>query len=148
MSATSKRDPDQMSTITDTTYQVLSEAVSGASVPGVTSNDGTTRSGGGTGLRIYVTLTSGETLLVPVPINATIQDLKFQTLRRAAKFGVTASLNNTIVRTRGRHAALLDDQDLVSDFIDLTDDSHFTIDVLNTAVGIRVPSSTEHHLRP
>ena len=82
---------------------------------------------------------SGERLLVPVPVTATIQDLKFQALRRAAKLGVSAALSDTVVRTTGRHAALIDDQDLVSDFVDLTEDNTFTLDVLNTAVGTLPP---------
>jgi len=136
MSATGGRDADQMSTVTDSTY-LISEAVSHASSPSVISN-GTVRSGA-SGLRVYVTLMSGERLLVPVPVTATIQDLKFQALRRAAKLGVSAALSDTVVRTTGRHAALIDDQDLVSDFVDLTEDNTFTLDVLNTAVGTLPP---------
>ncbi len=53
---------------------------------------------------------------MPVPATAIVQDLQFQALRRAAKLGVQASLADTMMRD----AAIIDEQDLVANFINLT----------------------------
>jgi hypothetical protein len=131
-------EPDHMSVVTDTTY-LISDATSQQSLSTVGS---ISRQNGAPKLRVYVNLSTGHRVLVPIPAaTATIQDLQFQALRRAAKLGVQAALGDTVMRTTGPDSAIIDGQDLVSDFIDFTANNTFALDVLNTAV--RPP----HHRR-
>ena len=92
-------------------------------------------------LRVYITLGNGERLLVPVPQRATVQDLQFAALRRAARLGITATLADTVLRTVGPHAAVIDGDDLVQDFIDLTQDSTFSLEVLNQTASLTASES-------
>ncbi len=120
-----------MSTVTDSTNLVASEAPtlnSWSSMGSGSLQHDSSR------LRVYVSLSTGHRLLMPVPATATVQDLQFQALRRAAKLGVQASLADTVMRTTGPGAAIIDGQDLVADFIDLTADNTFALDLMVTAV--------------
>ena len=125
------RDADEMSTVTDSTF-LVSEPQSHNSWSTIGS---ALLQPGAPRLRVYVVLSTGQRLLVPVPSTATIQDLQFQALRRAARLGVQVGLGDTVVRTTGAEAALVDGQDMVSDFIDLTADHTFALDILNTTVS-------------
>lgn len=107
----------------------------------VASQRSTTTAGGNSSLRdgprlmVYVTLGNGERLLVPIPERATVQDLQFAALRRAERLGITATLAETVIRTVGSHAAVIDGDDLVQDFMDLTHDRTFSLEVLNPTVS-------------
>ena len=131
---------DQMSIVTDITESTFlvnpsdaASQVSGSTVGGRSSlRDGPR-------LRVYVILPTGQRLLVPVPQSATVQDLQFAALRRAERVGVTSSLSETVLRTVGPHAAIIDGDDLVQDFLDFTLDNTFSLDPLNSAVRITSP---------
>ncbi len=64
---------------------------------------------------------------MPVPQNSTVYTLHVQALRRAARLGVTATIDDSLLETIGNNQAVLFGEDLLVDVLDLTEDNTFSL---------------------
>jgi hypothetical protein len=90
----------------------------------------------GRALRVYVQLSNGEKLLVPLPEHAKVHDLHAAALRRAASVGFIATLGDTVVRTSGSNPATLFAEDSLQDFLDLTENNTFSLEYQDKVSGL------------
>lgn len=78
--------------------------------------------------RVFVRLSDGSKIVVPIAQNSTVDDLYVQTLDRAHNLGMTCDASNTILETTGTHAITLSGEDQVADILDLTEDNTFRLE--------------------
>lgn len=74
--------------------------------------------------RVFVRLPDGTKIVVPVPQNASVDQLHQRALQRAARLG---RFNDTVLETIGDDPVVLFGEDAVIDVLDLTEDSTFSM---------------------
>jgi len=85
---------------------------------------------------VSVQFGNGERIAVPLLPTARAQDLQFEALRRAARRGIHASPADTELRTTGANPSIVDEEDHIVDFLPLTMNNTFTLNILNRAVWL------------
>lgn len=74
--------------------------------------------------RVFVRLPDGTKIVVPVPQNASVDELHRRALQRAARIG---TFNDTVLETTGHDPIVIFGEDAVVDVLDLTEDSTFSM---------------------
>lgn len=131
-------EPEKMSVMSDdsrATFLAPGNVSSNQSVISLTESTGQLDS---SRQPVYVVLPNNQRLLLSIPRNAKVQDLQFAALRRAARFGIQATLADTVIRTTGPRAAVLFGEDSLADFMAETENTTFSLDITGS-VGIRDP---------
>ncbi|KAF8860928.1 hypothetical protein BDZ45DRAFT_740806 [Acephala macrosclerotiorum] len=85
--------------------------------------------------RVFVQISNGMKIVVPVPQNSTVHGLHAQALRRAARLGVNGTLDNTLLQTTGTNSVILFGEDSLIDILDLTEDSTFSLESLDNSAA-------------
>jgi uncharacterized protein YegL len=90
--------------------------------------------------RVFVRLSNGMKIVVPVPQSSTVHGLHAQALLRAARFGVNGTLDNTLLQTIGKSPTVLFGEDSLIEVLDLTEDNTFFLGPLDspTAPAIHI----------
>jgi hypothetical protein len=93
--------------------------------------------------RVFVRLTNGMKIVVPIPQSSTVHGLHAQALQRAAKLGVNGTLDNTVLQTTGKNPVVLFGEDSLIEVLDLTEDSTFSLGSLDSPTASLINTNSE-----
>jgi uncharacterized protein YegL len=93
--------------------------------------------------RVFVQLVNGMKIVVPVPQSSTVHGLHAQALHRAARLGVNATLDNSLLQTIGRNPVVLFGEDSLIEVLDLTEDNTFSLGSLDNPTTTAVDTDRE-----
>ena len=128
-------EPEKMSVFSDDSQATFLRSGNDSSNQSVISLSESTAQLDVTRQPVYILLPNNQRLLVSMPQNATVQDLQFSALQRAARFGIRATLADSVIRTMGPRSAVLFGEDRLSDFMSETEDGTFTLEITGS-VGL------------
>ncbi|EPE30278.1 UBC-like protein [Glarea lozoyensis ATCC 20868] len=78
--------------------------------------------------RVFVRLSNGSKIVVPISQDSTVDNLHVRTLERAQKLGLPVDFSNTILGTTGNDGITLSGEDQVADILDLTEANTFRLE--------------------
>lgn len=125
---------DDTSVVTgDETYSATEDAtVSGRSASTIIGTNAA---------RVYIRLVNGSRILVPITPSATVADLHAEAVRRATRFGVPCTIDNTILQTTGHNAATTFGEDYLADVLAATENDTFLLDTADAFLNpVRYPA--------
>ncbi|KAL5320182.1 hypothetical protein ACEPPN_010983 [Leptodophora sp. 'Broadleaf-Isolate-01'] len=93
--------------------------------------------------RVFVKLANGTKIVVPVPQNSSVHELHVRTLQRAARLGVHATLETTVLKTLGNSPVVLFGEDGLTEVLDLTEDNTFALGSLEDHSAAAQPTPSD-----
>ncbi|PMD22611.1 hypothetical protein NA56DRAFT_644802 [Hyaloscypha hepaticicola] len=93
--------------------------------------------------RVFVQLNNGMKIIVPIPQTSVVQVLHAEALKRAARVGVTGTLENTLLQTTGKSPVVLFGEDSLIEVLDLTEDNTLFLRSVDTTTASLIDTHQE-----
>ncbi len=93
--------------------------------------------------RVFVQLNNGIKIIVPIPQTSAVQDLHAEALKRAARLGVTRTLENTLLQTTGESPVVLFGEDSLIEVLDLTENNTLFLRSVDTTTASSIDTNQE-----
>jgi len=95
-------------------------------------------------IRVFVRLTNGSRIIVPVAVGASVAQLHQEALRKATRIGVLGTVETTVLRTTGPDPTIIFGEDSLEDVLDVTEDQTFFLGPLHSSTPCVSQEDLDH----